>query len=287
MNTYFLRIPLQEFQAAVRAVLSGNFATLGLMVQGTGSRQTLIGLGPWSVGPAPLDPRRQSVFASLLTMSLGELPDLPNHVLPAQTIVHLRISREHSDRVTAVVLVGGTSYGLENMTLVGPGMISLVKPEPWNNDSELTTNRHSRIDDIQGTSRSAWREGTIVVTGAGSGGSCLAFQLASNAPAGMILIDPDRVKLHNLDNMPHATVDDVSARRFKSYIAVQAIHRNAPDIVVQAIAKRIQTPKVQAYLRSREILAVFSFVDDLSGHLSSSGATRRPTASPAKPTSGS
>lgn len=86
----------------------------------------------------------------------------------------------------------------------------------------------------------------------------------------MILIDPDRVKLHNLDNMPHATMEDVSARRFKSYIAAQAVHRNAPDMVVQAIAKRVQTPKVQAYLRSREILAIFSFVDDVSGHLSSS-----------------
>jgi hypothetical protein len=149
-------------------------------------------------------------------------------------------------------------------------MISLVKPEPANNESAPATNRHSRIDQVQGTGRSAWRDGTVVITGAGSGGSCLAFQLASNAPAGMILIDPDRVKLHNLDNMPHATMEDVSARRFKSYIAIQAIHRNAPDMVVQAIAKRVQTPEVQSYLRSREILAIFSFVDDLSGHLSCS-----------------
>lgn len=176
MSKYFLRIPLQEFQAAVRAVLSGNFASLSLKLETEGLRQTLIGTGAWSIGPRPLDPRRESVFACLLTMSLGELPELESHVLPAQTIVHLRISREQSDRVTAVVLVGAKSFSLDKMTLVGPGMITLVKPEPVNDESQLATDRrHSRIDAIQGTGRVAWRQGTVLVTGSGSGGHALRF----------------------------------------------------------------------------------------------------------------
>jgi hypothetical protein len=114
-----------------------------------------------------------------------------------------------------------------------------------------------------------------VVVGAGSGGSSIGLQLASQNPARIIVVDPDRVKFHNLINMPHTRPEDAKMKRRKAYILARAIHANAPRILVQGIAKRIQQPQVQEYLVGSEAMAMFSFVDDVAAHLACSLLARR------------
>jgi hypothetical protein len=149
-------------------------------------------------------------------------------------------------------------------------MISMGPTRTEVQEIHADSTRASRIVGFQGQSRGVWNEGTILVVGCGSGGSSLAIQLAALDPAGLVLVDPDIVKAHNLANMPHASTADVRAKRHKSHLLGKHLHRNSPDLLVQSIPGRIQDPKLVDYLKRRDLLAVFSFVDDLAGHLQSS-----------------
>jgi len=101
------------------------------------------------------------------------------------------------------------------------------------------------------------------------------LQLAAQNPARIIVVDPDVVKSHNLVNMPHARPVDAKSKRPKAYLLARAIHANAPRILVQGIAKRIQQPQVQEYLQGSEPTAVFSFFADVAAHLACSLLSQR------------
>ena len=275
MTKYFMKLELQDFQEAVRAVLSGKFPVLPMTMHVEGNRNTFVPRGDWVFRESLIAPQSESIFACLLVLSHSRPVDFANRILPGQTIINLVVSREQTDSVQVLVYCGKTLCSLEKITLVGPGMISMGRtksPSEVNqaDSARADSTRASRIVGFQGASRGAWKEGTILVVGCGSGGSCLAIQLAALDPAGLILTDPDLVKGHNLANMPHATTADVRAKRPKAHLLGKHLHRNSPDLLVQSIRGRIQDPKVVEYLKRRDLLAVFSFVDDLAGHLQSS-----------------
>jgi hypothetical protein len=270
MANYYLKLDLENFQQAVRAVLTGRFPILTMQMQVEGDRRTFVPRGDWQVHDRMLTPQNESIFACLLVLSDSRPAEIADLILPGQTIINLVVSRERIDSVQALVYCGKTLCRLDKITLVGPGMISMGPTRTETQEPHTDSSRASRIVGFQGASRGVWKEGTILVVGSGSGGSCLAIQLAALDPAGLVLVDPDIVKAHNLANMPHASIADVRAKRRKVHLLGKHLHRNTPDLVVQSIPGRIQDPKVVAYLKRRDLLAVFSFVDDLAGHLQSS-----------------
>ncbi len=270
MANYYVKLDLESFQQAVRAVLTGRFPTLTMRMQVEGDRRTFVPSGDWQVRDRLLTPQSESIYACVLVLSDSRPADFADLILPGQTIINLVVSRERTDSVHAVVHCGKSLHGLEKITLVGPGMISMRPTRAETQDIQTDSARASRIVGFLGQSRGAWKEGTILVVGCGSGGSSLAIQLAALDPAGLVLVDPDIVKAHNLANMPHASIADVRAKRYKSHLLGKHLHRNSPDLLVQSIPGRIQDPKVVDYLKRRDLLAVFSFVDDLAAHLQSS-----------------
>lgn len=270
MANYYMKLDLENFQQAVRAVLTGRFPILTMQMQVEGDRRTFVPRGDWQVRDRLLTPQSESIFACVVVLSDSRPADFADLILPGQTIINLVVSRERTDSVQAVVYCGRTLCCLEKITLVGPGMISMGPTRTEVQEIQADSTRASRIVGFQGQSRGVWKEGTILVVGCGSGGSSLAIQLAALDPAGLVLVDPDIVKAHNLANMPHASTADVRAKRHKSHLLGKHLHRNSPDLLVQSIPGRIQDPKLVDYLKRRDLLAVFSFVDDLAGHLQSS-----------------
>jgi hypothetical protein len=270
MVNYYMKLDLENFQQAVRAVLTGRFPILTMQMQVEGDRRTFVPRGDWQVRDRLLTPQNESIFACVLVLSDSRPTDFADLILPGQTIINLVVSRERTDSVQAVVYCGRTLCCFEKITLVGPGMISMGPTRTEVQEIQADSTRASRIVGFQGQSRGVWKEGTILVVGCGSGGSSLAIQLAALDPAGLVLVDPDIVKAHNLANMPHASIADVRAKRHKSHLLGKHLHRNSPDLLVQSIPGRIQDPKLVDYLKRRDLLAVFSFVDDLAGHLQSS-----------------
>lgn len=270
---YALKMKLAEFQAALRGVFEDQFATLRLRITEQGNCITLISGGNWTIGTSFPDPNREPVFASYLVMSKAPLAPL-QRATQGQTILNLIVSREQPERVRVILYVDGQDRSLDRLQILGPGMIRL---SPSDSDEWATkpTKRNSRIQQVQGSASRTWASATLLVVGGGSGGSSIGLQLASQNPASIIVVDPDPVKSHNLVNMPHARPVDAKRQRRKAYVLARAIHANAPRILVQGIAKRIQQPDVQEYLQGREPIAVFSFVDDVAAHFASSLLAQR------------
>lgn len=265
---YALKMKLEEFQSALRTVFEGNFATLRLRIAEQGNCFTLLSGGAWIFDKSFPDPDREPVFACYLVMSTEPL-DALKRAAQGQTIVNLIVSKIQPDRVRVILYVDGRARNLDRLHILGPGMIRL-SPSDGNQAATKVTKRNRRVQQIQGTASGTWSTGTLLVVGAGSGGSSIGLQLASQNPARIIVVDPDRVKFHNLINMPHARPEDAKMKRRKAYVLARAIHANAPRILVQGIAKRIQQPQVQEYLVGSEAMAVFSFVDDIAAHLACS-----------------
>jgi hypothetical protein len=265
---YALKLKLAEFQAALRGVFEDHFATLRLRIAEQGNYLTLISSGDWTIGKSFPDPNHEPVFACYLVMSTAPLEAL-KRATQGQTILNLIVSREQPQRVQVILYVDGRAQSLDRLHILGPGMIRL-SPSERDELATKPTKRNSRIQRVQGAASGTWASATLLVVGGGSGGSSVGLQLASQNPASIIVVDPDVVKFHNLVNMPHARPEDAKMKRRKAYVLARAIHANAPRILVQGIAKRIQQPDVLEYLQGREPMAVFSFVDDVAAHLASS-----------------
>ncbi len=267
-KTYHLRIKLSEFQAAVRSALQGNVASLRLRITLHDHLIHLTGCGPWRNQPRFSEPSQEPVFASYVEVS-DMLGDRPEYGIKGQTIVHLIVSRSQPEKIDAILWIDGEPRPLDLLHLLGPGMIRLHPSSELDRNGVGRSKRTIRIAGIQGESQKTWHS-TFVLVGAGSGGSCLGFQLASQNPESIVVVDPDRVTVPNLINMPHASPADAKRRRPKAHLLIRAIHENSPRILLQGVAKRIQDKKVMEFVRRRDPVAIFSFVDDVAGHLASS-----------------
>ncbi len=108
------------------------------------------------------------------------------------------------------------------------------------------------------------------IVGLGSVGAMVAEALARMGVERLVLIDPDRVELHNLDRLLHAGRRDVG--RFKVRLAAKQLKRSATavDFQVNIHPRRIQDPKCYAATLDCDLL--FAAVDrplpkDLLNHI--------------------
>lgn len=259
-----LKIPLNGFKTSLAAVLRGEVATLRLRKKVVGSKVLLLSDGAWKFG-APPEPRKLPPFSSFVVLSASRIGTLSD-ASSGQTLISLVVSTARPNEIEAIVHEDGTSRRLDQLKLIGAGLINLTRSElqPATEQNENLI----RITGIQGPTRRSWAESSHVVVGAGSGGSCLAGQLTAQAPSSLILVDEDIVQRHNLINLPNATPSDAMLKRRKAKVQAAALNRQSPELVISAISQRIQEVEVQDYLIRRDPTAIWSFVDDPAAHLS-------------------
>lgn len=99
----------------------------------------------------------------------------------------------------------------------------------------------------------------IGVVGLGSVGSVVAEGLARTGIRELVLIDPDLVKLHNLDRLLNARVTDVG--RLKTDVAEKAARRASPSGTIQIINLRRTIQDKVAYAAARDCDILVSCVD--------------------------
>ena len=87
MTKYFMKLELQDFQEAVRAVLSGKFPVLPMTMHVEGNRNTFVPRGDWVFRESLIAPQSESIFACLLVLSHSRPVDFANRILPGQTIL--------------------------------------------------------------------------------------------------------------------------------------------------------------------------------------------------------
>ena len=145
MANYYMKLDLENFQQAVRAVLTGRFPILTMLIQVEGDRRTFVPRGDWQVRDRLLTPQSESIFACVLVLSDSRPADFADLILPGQTIINLVVSRERTDSVQALVYCGKTLCCLEKITLVGPGMISMGPTRTQAQGNHADSSRASRI----------------------------------------------------------------------------------------------------------------------------------------------
>lgn len=107
------------------------------------------------------------------------------------------------------------------------------------------------------------REMAIAVVGCSGTGSPLIEQLARLGVGRLVLIDPDRVELKNLNRILNATREDAYLRRPKVEVMARAIAAMGFDTEVEIIAADLATP--EAVKAVAECDAVFGCMDGVEG----------------------
>ncbi len=153
-----------------------------------------------------------------------------------------------------------TPVGATNVRVVGTCLAvtwnPLLRPPPKEQVSQLRT-------------VSAWGDKTqadlarrrVCVVGAGSIGLDIIVRLAASGVGHIIVIDPDIVKLHNLDRLIGATIEDARLGLAKVDVAAREARRSgtSPALHVETIQASIDEPR--AYAAALDCDLVFCCVD--------------------------
>ena len=107
------------------------------------------------------------------------------------------------------------------------------------------------------------REMAIAVIGCSGTGSPIIEQLARLGVGRLVLVDPDRVELKNLNRILNATREDAYLRRLKVEVMARAIAAMGFDTEVEIIADDLATPR--AVKAVAECDAVFGCMDGVEG----------------------
>ena len=260
---YRFKTYLEAFQAALRSVIDGKIAVAdSLIIRSHGERVEGIA-ERWSVQSELPDPRVQKPFARIAILANRDVSDAwIETISPGQLFIVVVFDALHPDELRISVCEGPRVSKIDEVELIGPGMIHAGSIREIAGSDKA---RESRLVQIHGDTHSWWRSANLVVVGAGSGGSQLTLQAASHQPKSMILVDPDFVQIHNLNNMPHASTRSAKRRKRKIDDLMRQIHRNNPDIVVHGVPYRVQDSRVRRFCAGRQrVDVVMSFVDNQS-----------------------
>lgn len=99
----------------------------------------------------------------------------------------------------------------------------------------------------------------VGVVGAGSVGCMVAESLARMGVGNMVLIDPDRVEIHNLDRLLYAKVSSVG--EYKASLAARHLKRNATAEAFKLDAYPCPIQEKRAYRAALDCDVLFSAVD--------------------------
>jgi molybdopterin/thiamine biosynthesis adenylyltransferase len=101
----------------------------------------------------------------------------------------------------------------------------------------------------------------VGVIGAGSVGSMVAEALARTGVQHLVLLDFDRVKIHNLDRLLHASERDVNLGRSKVEVLARALRDSATADNPQIDALELSVVEEAGWLAALDCDAIFSCVD--------------------------
>ncbi|HEY1544962.1 MAG TPA: ThiF family adenylyltransferase [Xanthobacteraceae bacterium] len=104
---------------------------------------------------------------------------------------------------------------------------------------------------------------SIAVVGCSGTGSPLIEQLARLGVGRLVLIDPDRVELKNLNRIVNATREDAYLRRPKVEVMARAIAAMGFDTEVEIIAEDLATPRAVKAVAECDV--VFGCMDGVEG----------------------
>ena len=140
--------------------------------------------------------------------------------------------------------------------------------------------RPSLVDEYGIRVAQAFGEGTyqllkdlkIGVVGCSGTGSLVVEQLSRNCIGSLVLVDPDRIEVKNLNRIPQATMEDALAKKFKVDVLARNIATMGFGTRVKTFPNDLYTYNVVKALSSCDIL--FGCMDSIDGrHLLNKLAT--------------
>ena len=141
---------------------------------------------------------------------------------------------------------GPKSYGLDfNDKALPPQPRREILKRTFDSWGEKNQNAISRIH--------------VGIVGLGSVGSIVAEAMARIGVGQVTLIDPDLVKLHNLDRLMYATVDDIG--KFKVHLAETKMGQNATAERIEIAAIPTSVHESNAYRHALDCDVLFCCVD--------------------------
>ncbi len=121
------------------------------------------------------------------------------------------------------------------------------------NDQQLL--RYSRqilLEDISITGQQALLDAHVLIIGLGALGSPVALYLAAAGIGHLTLVDFDQVELSNLQRQIIHSTHSIGSPKVDS--ARQTIARINPDIQVQTINRKLDTPTLQTIISQHEVI---------------------------------
>ena len=195
-----------------------------------------------------------------------------------QTLVAIVVRPDRNDEMEVTVVTEGTLHPPSRLYLLGNRSIRIDAATPYNDGKISSKRQRLRQSRTNGALSDELAEQinqlSLVVVGAGSGGSELTRQLSSLHPGRLTVIDHDTVAIENLSNLPHTSVRDLD--KSKVDVLVRAIHRNQPKLDLVGIRQRIQDiPTIEHLSTMPRVGAVFSFIDNPAARLAAGMVARK------------
>lgn len=243
----------------------------------------------WHPSTEPIEPKKLPPFYALAVMGIAgprssTSDQLASAISPGsrQTLVAIIVRPDRADEIEATIVAEGRIHAPFRLHLVGHRLISMERSSV----QDTFGDKRGSLQSILRASRTigglgvqearAINRSSFIITGAGSGGSELARQLASLQPGHIAIVDSDHVGLENLNNLPHASYRDVQRKLPKVDSLLRALHRNQPDLPLTGIRRRIQDPETISQLdRMPRSSGLFSFVDNPGGRLAAGMMARQ------------
>ncbi len=176
-------------------------------------------------------------------------------VLPTQLVVALALGTDRAaGQWVGVVCEGGRLVPLEQISLVGPGMLKICvegpAPDPGPLDGELWSRTRGALGEA--THRTV-RQSSVAVIGLGRNGSACALTLAMLEVRHLVLIDHDLDELSNLDATVGATLGGIGKPKVNNRL--RALRRVRPGgLTVTAVARSVLDADVLEHLRAVDLI---------------------------------
>lgn len=174
--------------------------------------------------------------------------------------------------VSAVMLPSGHVFGrtvseegefapLSLTTVVGDDLRYFFHPSSENVTVPEFARRHAQA--FGAGTFNTLKKLSIAVVGCSGTGSPIIEQLARLGVGKLVIIDPDRIEVKNLNRILNTTMDDAQERRFKVDVLAQAIQQMGLGTKIVPFACDLHDPKVVKAVA--ECDAVFGCMDSVDG----------------------
>lgn len=276
-KSWVLAIRHDEWSEAIRRLISGEsrFEVAQLRWNITRLSVELIAGAFSSALTAPAGSELGSAVDSLVLSLQTELTTSQLAPQALQTLVTLHINRSlPSVGWRGEVFHRGQTYPLDEVLVIGPGMLRLARNSLVQPDNEgIGNDRWSRTAAAIGPAvLQKVQQARVTLIGAGRTGSQFALQVSSLGIRRLRIVDPDQLEMWNLDAMPG--IDPKFVSDHKVAAVVDAVQESRPDMDVYGFPISVTSHQAQQLLLERADLIV-SCVDSQAARLATSIAAQR------------